>query len=177
MNLEEHLDIQTGPPHLEESFRVRDESTAGWALRKLAKLRTQIDANDLQARDYLQKVHGWLTDVNKPLHGDVDYFEFLLADWINHLRLQDPACKSVKLPDGVIATRTTAGKVEIEDEDEFIAWAQEQCPQLVRVSTEISRAELNKLPRHGQELVTDDGVPVPGVTIGPPTVSVTVKTT
>jgi hypothetical protein len=115
-----------------EPFRVDDDSKADWAMRKLASIRRKQAENQAIHDRELQRVAEWLLKVNTALERDAEWFEANLRPYA--LQQRSEGRKSVVLPHGTIKTTAGRPKYEIEDDSEFLSWAETNAPELVRMS-------------------------------------------
>lgn len=100
------------------SFRVEDDSSATWAMKKLREKVLKMRENERIAKEQLDLVSDWLKEVNASLGKEAAYFEDLLTDYGRRERENR---KSIKLPWGTIKSRAST---RVEVDPEFIDWAQ-----------------------------------------------------
>jgi hypothetical protein len=158
----------------QRAFSVTDDSSAEWAMRKLAKVRGKQDVNIAIQKAEIERLAKWLYTVNTALERDAEYFESLLGFYA--LEQRKDGRKSIVLPHGTVKTTGGRPKVEI-DEKEFIKWAAVNAPELVRIKVEVAKDELKKLITDDLQVVTTNGEVVPSVTVtaGVPSVSFSIK--
>lgn len=109
-------------------FRVDNDEQAAWAMRRFAAACKKIEEHEaILARERL-RWQAWLDEVNKKPAADAQYFHDLLTDYLRRNRDER---KSIKLPHGVIKSRATQPKYEIQPG--FVEWAREHRPELLRV--------------------------------------------
>lgn len=152
-----------------ERFTITDDGAAAWAMRKLRAIRSKQADNAKIAQDERDRIDLWLAEVNAPLDRDAMYFEQILTDYALRVRENpDDGRKSLNLPAGKVATRTSQAKWQV-DAEQFLGWARTSHPDLIRVKEE---ADLTKIKE--TLAVTPDGVavspegePVPGITVLP----------
>lgn len=153
-----------------EPFTVDDDSKADWAMRKLASIRRkQADNKAIFDREIL-RVSEWLDKVNTDLERDAEWFEANLRPYALQERYNGR--KSVVLPHGTIKTTAGRPKIEIENELEFLAWAETSQPELVRIKKEIDKKFLNTLLTDSGDVISTQGEIVPLVQAFPAVVSV-----
>ena len=153
-----------------EPFIVDDDSKADWAMRKLASIRRKQADNKAIFDKEIQRVTEWLEKVNTALERDAEWFEANLKPYA--LLQRSEGRKSVVLPHGTI--KTTAGRVkfDIENEEQFIAWAETSAPELVRIKKEIDKKALGALNQSEDKVISTQGEIVPSVKVVPAEVSV-----
>ncbi len=148
-----------------DSFTVDDDEKANWAMRKLATLRRKQAENKTIAEAEIQRVTEWLETVNRSLESDASYFEAVLTPYALTERFNGR--KSVVLPHGTIKTTAGRPKIEIEDEEKFLAWAKESETSVIRIKTEIDKKALNALIRDDNQVISTQGEIVPAVRVIP----------
>ena len=162
--------------HVEDApplFQVTNDETAQWAFRKYNHYRSRCNQHSDAAATEVARIEQWLDEVNKPLLRDLDYFAGLLSDWAKRQRSRD--IKTVRLPAGDLKTRPKRGRVEYEDTEELRAWLGANVPAALVTTVAVSRSTLGKMSRtDAGALVTEDGELVPGVTVEPDSVSVSI---
>ena len=155
---------------LREAFIVNDDAKADWAMRKLASLRRkQADNKAIYEREVL-RVAEWLEKVNTDLERDAEWFESNLKPYALTERYNGR--KSVVLPHGTIKTTAGRPKIEIENELEFLAWAETSQPELIRIKKEIDKKVLNTLLTDSGDVISTQGEIVPSVRVIPAETSV-----
>jgi len=155
---------------LREAFIVNDDAKADWAMRKLASLRRkQADNKAIYEREVL-RVAEWLEKVNTDLERDAEWFESNLKPYALTERYNGR--KSVVLPHGTIKTTAGRPKIEIDNELEFLAWAETSQPELIRIKKEIDKKVLNTLLTDSGDVISTQGEIVPSVRVIPAETSV-----
>jgi len=102
-----------------EAFRVENDSQATWAIKKLREKVLKIRENERIAKEQLDAVSEWLSEVNGTLGKECAYFEDLLTDYGRRERENR---KSIKLPWGTIRSRSST---RVEVDPAFVDWAQQ----------------------------------------------------
>ena len=153
-----------------EAFIVNDDAKADWAMRKLASIRRkQGDNKAIYDREVL-RVAEWLEKVNTDLERDAEWFESNLKPYALTERYNGR--KSLVLPHGTIKTTAGRPKIEIENELEFLAWAETSQPELIRIKKEIDKKVLNTLLTDSGDVISTQGEIVPSVRVIPAETSV-----
>ena len=153
-----------------EAFIVNDDAKADWAMRKLASIRRkQADNKVIYDREVL-RVAEWLEKVNTDLERDAEWFESNLKPYALTERYNGR--KSLVLPHGTIKTTAGRPKIEIENELEFLAWAEASQPELIRIKKEIDKKVLNTLLTDSGDVISTQGEIVPSVRVIPAETSV-----
>lgn len=153
-----------------EAFVIDDDAKADWAMRKLASIRRkQADNKAIYDRE-VQRVAEWLEKVNTALERDAEWFESNLKPYA--LTERSNGRKSLILPHGTVKTTAGRPKIEIENEIEFLAWAEKSEPELIRVKKEIDKKVLNTLLTDSGDVISTQGEIVPSVRVTPAETSV-----
>lgn len=161
-NLDE-FEIEEAP--IREAFTVDDDAKADWALRKLRSIRRKQEENQKIADAEAQRVSEWLSKVNTALESDALYFEAILRPYA--LLQRSEGRKSVVLPHGTIKTTAGRAKVEVDNLDEFIKWAEENNPALLRIKKEPDKKALSELLTEDNRVISTEGEIIPAVKVLP----------
>jgi len=153
-----------------EAFVISDDSKADWAMRKLASLRRKQADNKAIFDKEVQRVTEWLEKVNTDLERDAEWFESNLKPYA--LTERSNGRKSLVLPHGTVKTTAGRPKIEIQNEVEFLAWAEKSEPELIRVKKEIDKKVLNALLTDSGDVISTQGEIVPSVRVIPAETSV-----
>jgi len=153
-----------------EAFIVNDDAKADWAMRKLASLRRKQAENKAMYDREVLRVAEWLEKVNTDLERDAEWFESNLKPYALTERYNGR--KSLVLPHGTVKTTAGRPKIEIENELEFLAWAETSQPELIRIKKEIDKKVLNTLLTESGDVISTQGEIVPSVRVIPAETSV-----
>lgn len=140
-----------------ERFRIEDKSQAAWALRKMSKIKAEMDENIMTAQAEMERIVGWRDGENEKLQRSVSFFEGLLHEYFLTLRESDPKLKTMKLPHGTLKMRKQQPQYEY-DEETLLPWAKENLPEAVVIKEAVAKTPVKKY-------VQETGEMVPGVTI------------
>lgn len=144
---------------------------ANGMLRTLGRLRRELtEAEELAAAEHA-RVDLWLSLQAKRIGDRTRWLETALALWHAGLLAEDKRRKTVQLPNGTLVAR--AQPYEWRFEPEFLAWATENAPDLLRhkpaPAPEIDKAAAKKAMASctfiDGRLVTEHGEVMPGVTV------------
>jgi len=159
------------------AFRVHDDGSAQWALRKLAVIRRrQADARALADAE-ISRVTEWLQGEESRLEADAAYFEGALTAWHRQLLDDDPRRKTVRLPAGTLTARQGGDRWTFDDD--FLDWAEaHHRTDLLRVKVEVDKPAAKKaLEVYGTGVSDEEGEVVPGVSVEPGEVRFAVQVT
>ncbi|MGI6078808.1 MAG: host-nuclease inhibitor Gam family protein [Fastidiosipilaceae bacterium] len=140
-----------------ERFKIEDKSQAAWALRKMSKIKAEMDENIMTAQAEMERIVGWRDGENEKLQRSVSFFEGLLHEYFLTLRESDPKLKTMKLPHGTLKMRKQQPQYEY-DESLMLPWAKKNLPEAVVVKESVAKTPVKK---H----IKDTGEMVPGVEI------------
>lgn len=183
------LDEVDPPEHMPDGrWRVTDEGSADWAVRKLARARetaanTRAQANRQRkaiqeaVAPYLQQLDEWEAERIDALDRDAGHWEALLAEYHRQVLTEDERAKTVKLPHGKLVARKQPDAWEAED-TVVIDWATKVgAHEILTTKTLLQRAEMKKtlsVATTGE--VVWGGELVPGVRVIPGEVKYSVDT-
>lgn len=160
----------------EAPFKVTDDATATWAMRKLSAVQQKVDEAKAIYASEVARLDQWLADVTSDYQRSVDYFTALLTEYAIHERDAHDR-KTVKLPHGEVKSRASAAKVVVDDLDLFVKWAEANgVAQVVRVKKEAAASEFASVfdIAGDKVLVSETGEVVEGVSVKPASVSFSV---
>lgn len=142
-----------------EPFRVTDDKTAEWCIRKIREAQAEKQRWAEYYREQQRKI-------DQEADGTISYFEALLADYFDsvpHKRTKTQ--ESYQLPGGKLVRRQQAPEYQ-RDEAALLPWLKENAPALVKVTEVADWAALKKqlvIAPDGETVATEDGDIVPGV--------------
>ncbi|HZZ41645.1 MAG TPA: host-nuclease inhibitor Gam family protein [Tepidisphaeraceae bacterium] len=144
-------DDQWKDPEVAEEFAVHDDNTANWVIRKI-----------VEARAYAARCGEWCRREQLRARKTEEFFLHRyggqLAAWARErIAQQGSRRKSLSLPAGTAGFRAEPARLVVEDESAVIGWAKSHCPDLVRISEDLSKSALNDHIRKTGEL-PDQGV-------------------
>lgn len=146
---------------LNESFSVTDINSANWCFRKIAVLNTKIEENKQLADKERARINDWEQRENEAAKQSVEYFETLLKNYYNRLKLLDVKAK-VSTPYGKISSRKQT-KWNYTDEKELLKYLKENNANLIRIKEEINKVDLKAKYKNGVDMET--GEVLPGVEV------------
>lgn len=153
----DNRDVWDERPAVPDRFRVHDEASANWLIRRI-----------LEARAYGKHVKDWaereLRRADKEEAFFYDHYWRELETWMQgHLQATKSRRRSVSLPAGVVGHRKQQAKLVIRDESLILPWAEANCPDAIETIT-TTRLKRSVLTQH----VTRTGeVPPEGVIVQP----------
>jgi len=111
--LEEHLLDQYPEPELPEDgsnevaerFKLTNDQMANWALRKIAKIRSDRRADEELAEAEHARIYAWMTERQKQAQRNEDFFVSLLTAYFAPQHEADPKAKTFSLPAGKVQFR------------------------------------------------------------------------
>lgn len=140
-----------------ETFVVDNMAKADWCLRKLAKIETQDAEDTALAEAEIERIQTWLKERKEARQSDREYFTGHLTRYHAQVMAEDAKAKSIKLPHGVLKSRTTT--VVDYDDKTVIAWAKQQGrPEFIRIKEELAKTAV-------KDAVVKDGESIPGVMV------------
>lgn len=164
-SLHDFLDEQEGTE--KESFTVKDDSQANWALRKIKQMNDQIEQNNALAQAEIDKIEQWNQSENEKAQSSIDYFQGLLAEYAMKKKAEDPKFKSLKLPNGRIGFRKQQPKWNYDDETVLEALKKANMNDFINVKESPRKADIKKAfdVAGSQVVCPDTGLIIEGITI------------
>lgn len=163
-----------------ESFTVKDDAEAAWAMRKLLNLKSKMMQNEEIATAEQARIDSWLIRVNGRFEADISYFEAILTQYARTQR-QNEGRKTIDTPYGTVKSRATQSKFKVEDLEQFLQWASINAPELVNIKTSPNMtalkdfASIEETQTLGSVAMTIDGEIIPGVSVDPANINFTVE--
>lgn len=154
-----------------ERWRIDDDGTAEWAMRRLASLREALGEARAMRDAWVARIDEWFNAASGPHSRRVGFFEAHLSDYARRRREADPTAKTLSLPSGKVTSRAAGARVVVAHDEAFLAWCRENGleKELTRTKVEIDLAALKKMAEivthDGRPTVIIDGEEVPGVGI------------
>jgi len=166
-------DAHPEPADTSPGFRVDSDDLATWAFRKRRSHQRELDRLRGLAAAERAKIDAWEADVTAGPTSRIEFFDGALEGYYRHLQQADPDLpKSYRVPGGTIGRRKLPDTLEVAGEDEAVAWALTNRPELT--ATRLAKPAAKKaleaidladaLPGARLELVDPDtGEVVPGL--------------
>lgn len=155
-----------------QPWRIESLGSAGWAAARLAELRAR-------RMEYDEEVRRWREAGAKLVRAEA-FFEDALKEWA--VRSRTATAKTFTLSHGTVSTRLSKARVVVVDEGAAIGWAEEACPDAVKVSKSFLVSKLGDVAVVGAGSDTPPsivnvatGEVIPGLSAEPERVSATVK--
>ena len=155
-------------------FTIENLDSANWAFRKLAAIeRKRSEIKELADKE-IQRIKEWQEQEEKGLNNSKEFFEGLLTEYFIRQKEVDPKFK-ISTPYGKVSSRKQQPKWNY-DNDKVVEWLRKNNSELIRVKEEPDKREIKKAYKVvGNNVVTEDGEIVEGITIEDRPDSITVK--
>lgn len=154
----------------DESWRITDDSTADWALRRIAWHTAQIARRREFVQREIERLQAYLQAETERHERSINFFEAHLRDY--YRRLQEQGLlgdrKTYRLPHGALVVRKSGPKFERNDE-QLLPWA--KAVGLVRVKDTPDWAAIKERLHVTDSMAVVDretGEVVPGVVVVEP---------
>lgn len=132
-------------PDRARRWTVTDDGSAEWAMRHVAAAEAELRTLREQADAWAYRIHQWYEQRAKPLQATKGFMAAHLERYALERRLANPKAKTLTLPSGKVATTYVAPKVEVDDADAVVAWAEANgLAEVVRVRKEPKVSELRR---------------------------------
>lgn len=164
-SLHDFLDEQEGTE--KESFTVKDDSSANWALRKIKHINDRLDENKALFDAEMDKLERWIKSEEEKSQNDIDFFQGLLAEYAMKKKEEDPEFKSLKLPNGRIGFRKQQPQWNYDDEKIVQALKDSNLKDFINVQESPKKADIKKAfdVIDGKVVNPDTGEILKGITI------------
>ena len=164
-DLNNHLRNQKSEP-----FRVKDEKTADWALRKIREHEAHVAQVEEFAEAQVDEILAWAESATKSARDSIQYLSGLLEAYHRQLFAANPTLKTIKLPAGEIQLRQQQPQFN-RDNDRLLAWLKAHRPEFVRVEEAPDWANVKRTfaVHNGRLVDPDTGEVVDGVDVVEPT--------
>lgn len=165
--LDEALDEALAPRDLsaarlaeerDEKWRIDGERTVDWALRRLARVRVEMERDRAQAGELIAATNEWLAKELERLERDERFFVGKLREWSAELEANGDTRKTVNYPAGKLKRSTSRTRLEIADEAALLAWLEENVDHPERVVDYKATIRKDELKRR-YKTKGDDRVP------------------
>ena len=98
-----------------DQWKVKDESSADWALRKIKEHEDEIKRINDFAEQEVSKIEDWAKGEVEQHKRNIDYFQGKLAEYAMNLKEEDDNFKSLKLPNGRVRFRKQQPQWKYDD--------------------------------------------------------------
>ena len=164
------LDATVEPPEDENGqpvapWRITDLGAATWASEKARAALNEIARVDAWEKAEIARIKEVADALRRPDRRTADYMLDRLGEYLTAERAAGRTTrKTLPLPGGTVKLTSRHPLVEVNTAA-FVAWAERSAPHLLRVKTEINKAELNRVATLADDgVVTLDGEIVEGAT-------------
>ena len=125
---EDFLEGELGP-HRDEPWGIHDDSTAMWALRKIAAADALVSSREATQAAEQDRLRRWVDQARRSALQTRAFLEGALRGYAERLRDAGKfgKKKSWPLPNGVLQFRDVGVDFEMQDEAAFTAWAEAHC--------------------------------------------------
>jgi phage host-nuclease inhibitor protein Gam len=129
-------------------WAVRDDGSADWALRRLARLQASMSKRAAYVASEIARLKAWQQHEDAQEQRSIDFFtahlqryaDALVAEGVIHEKK-----RSYKLPHGTLAFRAKGAEFEITNTDELLCWAKHTDPaRFVAPREEVLWGEIKK---------------------------------
>jgi len=153
-----------------EPFKVHDDKSADWALRKIREHEAKIAYIEEFAEEQIQDILAWAESATKSARDSIQYLSGLLEEYHRQLFAENPKVKTIKLPAGEIQLRQQQPQYR-RDNDRLLAWLKANRPEFIRVAETPDWANVKQAfaVHNGRLVDPETGEVVDGVDVVEPT--------
>ena len=152
---------------LEESgdFRITNDLMADWAVEKINAARAERDRLVSLVQEKIEQLQEKRQLYMSNYEENTSYLRGKLMDYFLTVKTQNTkTMKKYKLVSGTMVLKRQQPLYE-RDEGALLAWAETTVPELVKVTKEVSWADLKKQTDISGDKLLLDGEIIPGVTV------------
>lgn len=174
MELQEIDEIMEEDTQEKERFKIENLESANWAFRKLAAIERKKKEIQELANKEIERIRAWEQQEIGSLDSSKEFFEGLLTEYFTREREKDPKFK-ISTPYGKVSARKQQPKWNYDDE-KLVNWLLQNDKELVRVKYEPDKNGIKKKYKIiGENVITEDGEIVEGITVEERPEKVTIK--
>jgi phage host-nuclease inhibitor protein Gam len=126
-----------------KTWAVTDIDSADFAVGKVLAAQSRMSERKAVADKLHAEIDRRLQEANEDDHATIEFMTGCLRPWVQ-AEIQALKGRTVKLVAGKAGLRRTPDRVEIDDEDALIEWAEDNAPELVRVKKRIDKKKLKE---------------------------------
>jgi len=168
MNILQQHELNDLPNQEErEKFKIKDISSANWALRKISAAKNAIKEREELANNEADRIKFWLEEETKKLKEDIEFFTYLLQEYHQDELKKDKKAKTIKLPYGTLKMRKQQPEYQRDDKI-ILDWVKNNKEEmLIPQEPKLNWSELKKNIKSvkGKAIDSDTGEIIPGITI------------
>lgn len=113
------------------AWRITDLDSAEWAARRFMEAQAVVAKVEVQADVWIQKINAWANKATKRARATMAFMEAHLQDYALRHR-EETGNATLLLPSAKVGTTARKAKVVVVKPDEFLGWAAQHLPALVR---------------------------------------------
>jgi len=140
-SLNEHI---AGEIDADERFIIDTEEKADWALRKIKEAENEIEKAEYFAETQIRQIENWKAKQTDKHHESIDYFQSLLAEFLQNKRKEDPKFKSITLPNGNVGFRRKQSKWIYNDDVVLKTLESENMNDFIKVEKKLDKRLIKK---------------------------------
>lgn len=161
-------------------FEITDIDSLNWAFRKLAVLKSKEKETKQLADKERSRISMWEQSELSAVKSSIGFFESLVSHYHMKQLAEDPKAKTISTPYGKTKSTTSKAQPEKQNEEQLLAFVEENALPFVKVKKELAWGDLKKIlkvaDKDGQQIVIDEnGQVVPGAAVKPQTTTFKVE--
>lgn len=127
-----------------KTWSVTDIESADFAVGKVLQAQSRMAERKAIADKLHDEIDRRFEKANKDDHDTIEFMTGCLRPWVQQ-EIQTLKGRTVTLLAGKAGLHRTPDRVEIDDEEALIKWAEENAPELLRVKKSIDKKKLKTL--------------------------------
>lgn len=132
-----------------------------YLLEKITERRKDVAHAQEVAERRMDMIRSWLTEETAKAEREIEWLEkqirLSFPQTVDQLRSErDTKKKSVSLPHGTIGFRSSQDTVDVVDEEKALRWAEDSCPDAIKVKRRVLKTPIKKMLAEGGVLTTGE---------------------
>ena len=150
-----------------EGWKVDDESSADWALRKIKEHENEIKRINEFAEQEVSKIESWAEREVDHHKQEIDFFQSKLAEYAMSLREYDDKFKTLKLPNGRVRFRKQRPQWKYDDKTLIQSLKQAGMTDYIKTEEKPAKNDIKKVLEvvDGKAINPETGEVVEGIEI------------
>jgi len=125
-------------------FEVHDIDSLNWAFRKLSALKSKANEIKQLAEKERLRIESWEQSELSTVKNSIEFFESMVTQYHMKQLAEDPNSKTISTPYGKARSTTSKAQPDKQNEEELLAFVEENELPFVKLKKELKWGELKK---------------------------------
>ena len=126
----------------QEQFVIDSDQKADWALQKIKENKEKIKEKEKLAEERINQIKDWLEKETGKIEKDIENLKYMLYEYGQKLKEQDPDLKTHSLPFGKLKYRKQRPKWQYKDD--LLEYAESNMPDVIKTKKRVDKRKLKK---------------------------------